>query len=224
MSTPKMWAVARLLLAGLVVSILIVTCTSGTPAPQRPFAVKSLLMDADQFPPGWSNRPIIPTADSHGAVEHVLRDMNGWGTIVHEIYRYEYERGAQREYKRQLNVWYPGAQYYGEWEAKPELAARLDFADEAYVACARYIAPRVKDAELCGMLARYQEFVVRFSAQVAPSEAPMLNENDLAELLTKLDDKWEAAMAPPTAPPSTYLSTTPTAMPRGASAAARTSR
>jgi len=216
MSTPKMWAVARFLLAGLVVSILIVTCTSRTPAPPRPFTTQSLLMDATLFPPGWSNRPIIPTADSHGAVEHPSRDMNGWGTIVHEIYRYEYERGAQREYKRQLDVWYQGAQYYGKWEAKPDLAARLDFADEAYVACASYIAPRAKDAELCGILARYQEFVVRFSAQVAPSGAPMLDEDDLAELLTKLDDKWEAAMAPPTAPPSTYLGTTPTA--------ARTSR
>ena len=224
MNTAKARSVAWLLVAGLVVSVLIVTCTSGTPAPQRPFTTESLLMDAALFPPGWSNRPIIPTADSHGAVEHPSRDMNGWGTIVHEIYRYKYERGAQREYKRQLDVWYQGAQYYGEWEARPELAARLDFADEAYVACARYIAPRVKDAELCGMLARYQEFVVRFSAQVAPSEEPMLDENDLAELLTKLDDKWEAAMAPPASSPSTYLSTTPTATPRDASTAARTSR
>ena len=123
--------------------------------------------------------------------------MNGWGTIVHEIYRYEYERGAQREYKRQLDVRYSGAQYHGEWEARPELAARLDFADEVYVACAGYIAPRAKDAELCGMLARYQEFVVRFSAQVAPSAAPVLDEDDLAELLARLDDKWEAAMALP---------------------------
>ncbi len=197
MNPAKARSVAWLLLA----SFLIAACTSGTPAPPRAFATESLLMDAALFPPGWSNRPIIPTADSHGAVEHVLRGMNGWGTIVHEIYRYEYERGAQREYKRQLDVWYPGAQYYGEWEAKPELAARLDFADEAYVACARYIAPRAKDAELCGILARYQEFVVRFSAQVAPSAAPMLDEDDLAELLTRLDDKWKAAMALPASPP-----------------------
>jgi hypothetical protein len=44
------------------------------------------------------------------------------------------------------------------------------------------------------MLARYDEFVVRFSAQVAPSAAPMLDEEALAELLTKLDDRFESAM------------------------------
>ena len=224
MNTAKARSVAWLLVAGLVVSVLIVTCTSGTPAPQRPFATKSLLMDATLFPPGWSNRPIIPTADSHGALEHPSRDMNGWGSVYHEIYRYKYQRDAQREYKRQLDVFYSGAQYYREWEAKPELGARMDFADEAYAACASYIAPRAKDAEICHILVRYQEFVVRFSAEVAPSEEPMLDEDDLAELLSKLDDKWEAAIAPPASSPSTYLSTTPTATPRDASTAARTSR
>ena len=179
----------------LLITCATVACTSESLAPQRPFSTESMLVDATLFPSGWRNRSIIPTADSHGAVEHISRDMEGLGTIVHEIYRYERVGSAQREYHRQLDVWYPGARYYGAWEEKPEMARQLAFADEAYVACASYYAPQVKEAELCGILARYGEFVVRFSAEIAPSAAPMLDEDDLGELLAKLDDRWEAAMA-----------------------------
>ncbi len=47
------------------------------------------------------------------------------------------------------------------------------------------------------MLARYGEFVVRFSAEIAPLAAPVLDEVALAELLVKLDDRWEVALAAP---------------------------
>ncbi|MBK9095257.1 MAG: hypothetical protein WAV79_07160 [Anaerolineae bacterium] len=179
----------------LAVAVSSFICTPGAPAPPRPFTTESMLMDAALFPPGWSNRPIIPTADSHGALEHPSRGMSGDGVVYHEIYRYEFVRSAQREYKRQLDVWYPGTHFYGAWEEKPELTTLMDFADEAYVACASYIAPNTEGAELCGMLARYGEFVVRFSAQIAPAAPLALDEDELGELLVKLDDRWEAAMA-----------------------------
>lgn len=176
-------------------------CTSGSRVPQRPFETTAMLMDATLFPSRWRNRSIIPTADSHGAVEHVSRDMEGYGTIVHEVYRYKRLASARREYRRQLEVWYPGAQYYAQWEEKPDLRLQLDFADEAHVACASYHAPQARDAELCGMLARYGEFVVRFSAQIAPDAAPALDEAALAALLAKLDDRWENAMTLELPPP-----------------------
>lgn len=176
-------------------------CTSASLAPQRPFSTESMLMDATLFPPGWRNRSIIPTADSHGAIEHVLRTMNGDGTVVHEVYRYERMKSAQREYRRQLEVWYPWAQYYVAWEANLDLSRRLGFADEAYVACTSYYEPQVKDAKLCHVLARYGEFVVRFSAEIAPNAAPALDEAALAVLLAKLDDRWESAMTLEPPPP-----------------------
>ncbi|MFZ2619223.1 MAG: hypothetical protein WA077_24805, partial [Anaerolineae bacterium] len=110
-------------------------------------------------------------------------------------YRYEFVRSAQREYKRQLDVFYSGRQANDAWEEKPELTTLMDFADEAYVACASYIAPNTEGAKLCHMLARYGEFVVRFSAQIAPAAPLALDEDELGELLVKLDDRWEAAMA-----------------------------
>ena len=195
MNTRRLRLAALTLATCLAVAVLSFICTPGAPAPPRPFATESMLMDATLFPPGWSNRPISPTADSHGALEHPSRGMNGYGTVVHEIYRYEFVRNAQREYKRQLDVWYPGAHFYGTWKENPELTASLDFADEAYVACASYIAPNTEGAELCGMLARYGEFIVRFSAQIAPAAPAALDEDDLGELLAKLDDRWEAAMS-----------------------------
>ncbi|MBK9094064.1 MAG: hypothetical protein IPM84_15090 [Anaerolineae bacterium] len=94
----------------LTVAVLLSICSPGAPAPLRPFTTESMLMDATLFPPGWSNRPISPTADSHGALEHPSRDMNGDGVVVHEIYRYEFVRSAQREYKRQLDVFYTSGQ------------------------------------------------------------------------------------------------------------------
>ena len=196
MNTRRLRLAVLTLTTCLAVAVLSFVCSPGAPAPLRPFTTESMLMDATLFPPGWSNRPIIPTADSHGAVEHLLRDMSGDGVVVHEIYRYEFVRGAQREYKRQLDVWYPGARFYGDWKDKPALTASLDFANEAYVACASYIAPKVEGASRCGMLARYGEFVIRFSAQIAPAAPAMgLDEDELGELLVKLDDRWQAAMA-----------------------------
>ena len=195
MNTRRLRLAALTLVTCLAVAVLSFVCTPGAPAPPRPFTTESMLMDATLFPPGWSNRLISPTADSHGALEHPSRDMNGDGVVVHEIYRYEFVRSAQREYRRQLDVWYPGTHFYGAWGGKSELTTLLDFADEAYVACASYIAPNTEGAELCGMLARYGEFVVRFSAQIAPAAPAALDEDELGELLVKLDDRWQAAMA-----------------------------
>ena len=195
MNTRRLRLAALTLATCLAVAVLSFICTPGAPAPPRPFTTESMLMDATLFPPGWSNQPISPTADSHGALEHPSRDMSGDGVVVHEIYRYEFVRSAQREYKRQLDVWYPGTHFYGAWEEKPELTTLMDFADEAYVACASYIAPNTEGASRCGMLARYGEFVVRFSAQIAPAAPLALDEDELGELLVKLDDRWEAAMA-----------------------------
>ena len=195
MNTRRLRLAVLTLATCLAVAVLSFICTPGAPAPLRPFTTESMLMDATLFPPGWSNRPISPTADSHGALEHPSRDMNGDGVVVHEIYRYEFVRSAQREYKRQLDVFYTSPQYLDSWESRPEMMARLDFADEAYVACASYIAPNTEGASRCGMLARYGEFVVRFSAQIAPAAPAALDEDELGELLVKLDDRWQAAMA-----------------------------
>ncbi|MBK9234400.1 MAG: hypothetical protein IPO15_27110 [Anaerolineae bacterium] len=174
----------------LAVAVLSFICTPGAPAPPRPFTTESMLMDATLFPPGWSNRPIIPTADSHGALEHPSRDMSGDGVVVHEIYRYEFVRSAQREYKRQLDVFYRHPLYRAWGKAE----TTLGFATR-HVACASYIAPTTEGASRCGMLARYGEFVVRFSAQIAPAAPAALDEDELGELLVKLDDRWQAAMA-----------------------------
>ncbi len=195
MRTPRIHRIGALILFILI--WIAGACTSGELAPQRPFATEAMLMDATLFPPGWRNRSIGETADSHGAIEHVLRDMEGYGTVVHEIYRYKRVPAAQSEYQRQLKVFYPAPRFLKPWLPRPDLTEQLDSADEAHVACASYIRPQVKDAQQCRMLARYGEFVVRFSAQIAPSAAPFLDEVALTELLVKLDDRWEVAMAAP---------------------------
>ena len=84
-----------------------VQCEQCERAPARNFATESLLMNESMFPPGWTNRPIIPTADSHGAFEHPSRDVDGPGGVaVHEIYRYEFVDDARYKYERQLDVWF----------------------------------------------------------------------------------------------------------------------
>ncbi len=88
-------------------------------------------MDATLFPPGWRNRSIGQTTDSHGAIEHVLRDMAGYGTVVHEIYRYErVPSGYRHEYQRQLEVFYTRRHDFSS-HGCPDLTAQLDSADEA---------------------------------------------------------------------------------------------
>lgn len=53
--------------AVLAVLVLIMSasaaCTSGSRAPQRPFEITAMLMDATLFLPGWRNRSITNCVD-----------------------------------------------------------------------------------------------------------------------------------------------------------------
>jgi len=151
-----------------------------------------MLMDETLFPPGWENGRVIPTADSHGAVEHPSRDVYGPGGVaVHEIYRYEFVNAARREYRRQLDVWFPRTPLYDEWQPREDLRASLAFADEGYVACAKWGRPTEERVIDCGMVALYHEYVVRFSTQVVPL---YLTFDDLAHILKDLDTQFASAM------------------------------
>lgn len=168
-------------------------CLPCQQAPERDFTTESLLMDKSMFPEGWENGWLSPTADSHGAFEHFSIDVLGGrgGVAVHEIYRYECVNNARREYKRQLDVWFPRTPLYDEWRPREDLKASLAFADEAYVACANRGWPLEEKIMNCGMLARYQEYVVRFSTQVVP---PYLTFEDLARILESIDATFASAM------------------------------
>ena len=157
-------------------------------APERDFTTESLLMDESMFPEGWENGWISPTADSHGAFEHPSIDIYGpRGVAIHEIYRYECVNDAHREYKRQLDVLFPGTPLYDQWRPQEDLHTALVFADEAYVACANRGRPLEEKITNCRMLARYHEYVVRFSTQVIP---PYLTFEDLAGILKSLDHQF----------------------------------
>jgi hypothetical protein len=169
-------------------------CRPGERAPERNFTTESLLMDERMFPPGWESGRIIPTADSHGAFEHPSIDIYGpRGVAVHEIYRYRFVGDARREYERQLDVLFPDTALYDEWRAREDLRAWLAFADEGYVACAKHGWPLEEKITNCRMLARYHEYVVRFSTQVIP---PHLTFDDLAQVLKSIDDGFASAMWP----------------------------
>lgn len=178
----------------LFLFLLSVACMPCQRAPERDFTTESLLMDESIFPSGWKNGgPVIPTADSHGAFEHLLSSVIGdrGGVAVLEIYRYECVNDARREYKRQLDVWFPDTPLYDEWRPREELHTALVFADEAYVACANRGRPLEETITNCRMLARYHEYVVRFSTQVIPS---YLTFEDLAVILKSIDSKFASAM------------------------------
>lgn len=168
-------------------------CVPCQRAPERAFTTESLLMDASMFPPGWENGWVSPTADSHGAFEHLSIDILGGrgGGAFHEIYRYECVNDAQREYKRQLDVFLTDTPLYDEWRPRDDLRAAFTFADEAYVACANRGRPLEEKITDCRMLARYHEYVVRFHTEVIP---PYLTFEDLARILKSLDDKFASAM------------------------------
>jgi len=153
-------------------------------------------MDDSMFPPGWKNRPIIPTADSHGAFEHPMRHViseRGGDGAVHEIYRYECVNDARQEYKRQLDVLFPETQRYDEWRPRENLHTALVFADEAYVACANRRLLNGRGITDCRMLARYHEYVVRFHTEVIP---PHLTFEDLGTILRSIDHKFSSAIQP----------------------------
>lgn len=184
---------ARWLLTILFFSSSGVACMPCQRAPERAFTTESLLMDASMFPPGWENGWVSPTADSHGAFEHPSIDVLGGrgGGAIHEIYRYECVNDAQREYKRQLDVFFTDTPLYDEWRPREDSHTALAFADEAYVACAnrgRLLEEKITD---CRMLTRYQEYVVRFHTEVIP---PYLTFQDLARILKSLDHKFASAM------------------------------
>lgn len=173
-----------------------VACVPCEQAPERDFTTESLLVEASMFPTGWENGSIMPTADSHGAFEHPSIDVysDAHGGAVHEIYRYECVNDAQREYKRQLDIFFPDTPLYDKWLPDENLHTAVAFADEVYAACAsrgRSLNEKLTD---CRILARYQEYVVRFHTEVIP---PYLTFDDLVEILSGLDNRFAAAMKPP---------------------------
>lgn len=179
---------------GVLILLLLLSaaCRSGERAPERDFTTESLLMDERMFPPGWESGRVIPTADSHGAFEHPSIDIYGpRGVAVHEIYRYELVDAARREYKRQLDVLFPDTPLYDEWRSREDLCASLTFPDETYVACANRGRPLEEKVTNCRILARYHEYVIRFSTQVIP---PHLTFEDLVRILKDIDDKFASAM------------------------------
>jgi len=160
--------------------------------PQRNLTTKSLLIDETPWPQGWYIRNTMPPADHHGAIERIsitIGHPGGGGDAFEEIYRYKYLGSAEREYTRQREVFFQGSKLYGPFTVNEQLRAALDFADEAYIACMPYIA-KGDPFDNCHMLARYGEFIVRFHTEVVPG---FLSYEQLAEILSQLDDKFEAA-------------------------------
>ena len=78
-----------------------------------------------------------------------------------------------------------------EWQPREDLRASLAFTDEAYVACANRGRPLEEKPANCRMVARYHEYVVRFSTQVV---LPHLTFEGLARIFKSMDDQFASAM------------------------------
>lgn len=177
----KQAACLRLL---MLTGVLLVAagCTITILNPEDSFALEPLLLDESVFPPGATAGPVMETADHHGAIGHLGRDIYvGTGGASHEVYRYTTARRAAREFERMMNIGFPRGEYYTPWAVPSELRYQSPVADQFYLACANHGGNLI-----CHAMGQYDEYFIRFSTLISPDS---MTYADLERALRAIDER-----------------------------------
>ena len=131
-------------------------------APERSFQISELELPSNLLPKGAILNQIHPLSDDFGAVEDGTQSIywdNGNGDAGYTIYRYPSIKKAEKYFD--LNTHLLVNSDTGEvWKTPADLTFSSTTADIVYVACGYW------SDKNCAMVARYQEYVVFFSAMI----------------------------------------------------------
>ena len=157
-------------------------------APKRNFRVSDLELPSTLFPDVAIVNHIRPMSDEFTTIEDGLQSIywdNGNGLAGYDIYRYatikKAIRGFEFNYKQMVD---DGTKK--PWIRPSELTYSSSTANQLQIACGIWIGRR------CGMLARYQEYVVFFDAVMDDK----MTYSDFERIVIYIDEQMSAQLSP----------------------------
>jgi hypothetical protein len=125
----------------------------------RSFRVSDLEIPSNIFPDDVSVNHVYPLSDEFGTIDNGSQSIY-WhaGNAGYTIYRYPTTWQAMVEFNRTKHLFFSGAE--DVWPSIADSILSSTTADAIYIACGN----QTISYQECGMVARYQEYVVAFSA------------------------------------------------------------
>lgn len=153
---------ACLALCALSFQLIFRGCLWWECAPQRSFRVMDLDLPASLFPSGAIVNSLYPLSESEGTIENGGKAVywdQGSGIAVYEVLRFPSARRATQIFPFEKRA-FTDRVTKGPWTKPSSLTVTGAKASEFYVVCGNWSEYR------CGMVARYEEYVIHFNAVI----------------------------------------------------------
>jgi hypothetical protein len=153
-------------------------------APPRSFDVMDLGLPPTLFPANSQYNPIQHNRDDNMEIlnsgAQTIYWENGSGLGIYLVDRYATSENAKKEYDRTKNWFFRNGDTKIQWD-KYVLLYKSSRADEFYSACGILEA----DDYRCGMVARYQEFLVFFNTTITDE----MTYTDFQNIMVYIDEQ-----------------------------------
>jgi hypothetical protein len=156
-------------------------------APERDFHVLDWKIPASFFPPVAKVSDMYISSEGSGEIEWGSQAAfwdNGVGIAGYDIYRYPTVAKANTQYEHILNRM-ADRETKRPWDSDI-FTFTSSSADEIFIACGTWTEKR------CGMLARYQEYVIFFNATMDEK----MSYSDFEEIMIYLDEQISSRLYP----------------------------
>lgn len=157
-------------------------------APERSFHVLDWMIPAAFFSSDAKVSEMMISSEGAGETEQGSQNIfwdNGNGIAIYHIYRYATERKAVGQYDRiRRGMVNDGTKY--PWIYPDAFTFSSSSADEIFIACGTWTEKR------CGMLARYQEYVIFFNATMDEK----MSYSDFEKIMIYLDEQITVRLYP----------------------------
>ena len=166
MKTRKIiWAIGSLLLCALLTlggQYILNDCVWWECVPERDFHVLDWELPANLFPSDANLTPISPSSEGAGEKERGSQNIywdKGNGLAIYKISRYSTRRAAVQAYEFKMEQLIDDVSQL-PWTRPSEIAFSSVTADDMVIGCGYWSVWR------CGMVARYQEYVIFFNTVI----------------------------------------------------------
>lgn len=185
------WTFALALLCGLLIFTCQYTlkdCLWWECVPERDFHVLDLELPVFLFPDKTYLSPISPSSEGGGEIERGSQSIfwdDGDRVAIYSIYRYPTIKRAIRAFKFYID-YMVDSETKKPWIHPNEVIFSSPTADEMIIACGNWSERR------CGMLARYQEYVIFFNATMDEK----MTYTEFEKIATYLDEQISSRLYP----------------------------
>jgi hypothetical protein len=183
----------RLLIIAVIASLI------GCTTPQlRDFADANLLIYVSSLPENWKIAESGKIDDEEGQISGAYINFYATNTPLfvrssENIYHYSSGQKAFKHYQRMLAL-YQGVQARGtEWQTPTSFNYSSNLADQWHFACQNWFPPFGpefgKERIICVLLARYEEFIVRFMVPMQVDDQQFFTVDQVELIVEAIDQK-----------------------------------